>query len=239
LHKAVKRGLVMAAAVAGALAVAAPASAHVTVNPREATQGGYTRVVFRVPTESDTASTTKLEVHFPEDVPLTSARVQPVPGWTAEITREALDEPVEGGHGTMATERIAVITWTADDEDAALGPEEFGEFPVSMGPLPEVDQLVFPSIQTYSDGNVVRWIELPEEGAHPERPAPVLTLTPPADAAPAADDAGEDAEDEGVTVAASDEDSGGSTGVWLGLAGLIAGLAGLALGGAAFARARR
>src|SRR5690606_22496700 len=139
---------------------------------------GYARVVFRVPTESDTASTTRVEVHFPEDTPLTSARVQPVPGWTAEITREELDEPIEGGHGRVATERIASITWTADDEDAALGPDEFGEFPVSLGPLPEVDQLVFPALQTYSDGTVVRWIELPEEGTELERPAPVLRLLP-------------------------------------------------------------
>lgn len=239
MHKALRRGLVIATAVVGALAVAAPVSAHVTVNPREATQGGYARVVFRAPTESDTASTTKLEVHFPEDVPLTSARVQPVPGWTAEITREPLDEPVEGGHGTIATERIAVITWTADDEDAALGPEEFGEFPVSMGPLPEVDQLVFPSLQTYSDGSVVRWIELPEDGAELERPAPVLTLLPRGEPAATSDEAGEDAEEEGVSVSASAEDSGGSAGVWLGLAGLLAGLAGLALGGVAFTRTRR
>lgn len=234
MRKAWTRGLVVAAAAAGLLLVAAPASAHVTVNPREATQGGYARVVFRVPTESDTESTTRVEVHFPEETPLTSARVQPVPGWTAEITWETLDEPIEGGHGTTATERVASITWTADDEEAALSPEEFGEFPVSLGPLPEVDQLVFPALQTYSDGTVVRWIELPEEGAEPERPAPVLTLLP-RDEEPAA----EEPQDDDLAAAPAEEDGDGSAGVWLGLAGLVAGLAGLALGGAAFARTRR
>ncbi len=238
MHKAWKRGLLVAAAVAGSLAVMAPASAHVTVNPREATQGGYARLVFRVPTESDTASTTEVSVHFPEDPPISSVRVMPVPGWTAEITREALDEPIDAGHGRMVSERVASITWTADDEEAALGPEEFGEFPVSMGPLPEVDQLVFPSIQTYSDGTVVRWIELPEEGAEPERPAPVLTLTPREEAGGDSGAAAAGDEADGPTVA-TDEGDDGSAGVWLGLAGLIAGLAGLALGGAAFARTRR
>jgi len=234
LRKAWTRALVVAAAAAGLLLVAAPASAHVTVNPREATQGGYARVVFRVPSESDTASTTRVEVHFPEETPLTSVRVQPVPGWTAEITREALDEPIEGGHGTTVTERVASITWTADDEEAALSPEEFGEFPVSMGPLPEVDHLVFPALQTYSDGTVVRWIELPEEGSEPERPAPVLTLLPPEDEESAA----EEPQDDGLTASPVD-DGGDSAGVWLGLAGLVAGLAGLVLGGLAFARTRR
>ena len=35
-----------------------PASAHVTVNPREAVQGGYAKLAFRVPNEKAGASTT-------------------------------------------------------------------------------------------------------------------------------------------------------------------------------------
>ena len=55
-------GAVTAVAVLG---LAPAAFAHVTVNPSDAKQGRYTRVAFRVPTESDTASTTKLEVAIP------------------------------------------------------------------------------------------------------------------------------------------------------------------------------
>jgi hypothetical protein len=45
---------------------AAAASAHVTVNPREATQGSYAKLAFRVPNERDNASTTQLEVKVVE-----------------------------------------------------------------------------------------------------------------------------------------------------------------------------
>ncbi len=51
-------------AVALTLGVAAPAAAHVTVEPRDAVQGGYARVAFRVPNERDNASTTRVEVRF-------------------------------------------------------------------------------------------------------------------------------------------------------------------------------
>lgn len=57
------------------------------------------------------------------------------------------------------------------------------------------DQLVFKALQTYSDGDTVRWIDDPAPGTEPEHPAPVLTLAPagtpptapPAPAAPIAD----------------------------------------------------
>ena len=74
---------VSAMTAAFVLAVAGPAAAHVTVNPSTATQGGYTKVTFRVPNESDEASTTKLEVNLPADAPVASVSLKPVPGWTA------------------------------------------------------------------------------------------------------------------------------------------------------------
>ncbi len=46
-----------------------PASAHVTVQGPGATQGGFTKLTFRVPTEKDVA-TTKIEIAFPVDTPI-------------------------------------------------------------------------------------------------------------------------------------------------------------------------
>ncbi|MER7457629.1 YcnI family protein [Micromonospora sp. NPDC126480] len=225
--------LALGAVTAAVLGFATPASAHVTVNPKEATQGGYGRFAFRVPNESDTASTTKVEVFLPENAPVGSVSTMPVPGWTVAVEKRKLDQPVEV-HGSQLTEVVSKLTWTAGP-DAAIKPSTFQEFPVSMGPLPEVDQMVFKSLQTYSDGNVVRWIEEPTAGgAEPDSPAPVLKLTAASpSAAPAANsDARVEADDD-------DEAEGNGLAVGLGVAGLAAGLGGLALGGLAFARTRR
>jgi hypothetical protein len=58
-------------------------------------------------------------------------------------------------------------------------PNDFDEFALSVGRLPEgVDSLNFPAVQTYSDGEVVKWVELAKDGADkPEHPAPSLKLT--------------------------------------------------------------
>ncbi|MGW3604233.1 YcnI family copper-binding membrane protein [Micromonospora sp. NPDC005161] len=227
--------LAFTAVATAVLGFAGPASAHVTVNPKEATQGGYARVAFRVPNESDTASTAKVEVVLPENAPVGSVSTMPVPGWTVAVEKRKVDPPIEV-HGTPITEAVAKLTWTATG-DAGVKPGQFQEFPVSMGPLPQVDSMVFKTLQTYSDGNVSRWIDEPAAGGEePENPAPVLTLAaaaPSGSAAPAtsANAAGAPADD--------DDDEGEGTAVGLGIAGLVAGIAGLVLGGLAFARTRR
>jgi len=224
----------LAASAAGVFALAGPAAAHVTVNPREATQGGYTRVAFRVPTESDTASTTKVEVVLPEAAPIASVSTMPVPGWTVKVERTRPAKPVEA-HGAQITEVVSKITWTAGPA-AAIKPGEFQEFPVSLGPLPEVDRLVFKALQTYSDGAIVRWIEEPVDGGEePEHPAPVLKLTK---AAASTVPTGVQASGS-ATPGGNDTSDGNGVAIALGVAGLIAGLGGAALGGMAYARTRR
>ncbi|RAO17983.1 hypothetical protein ONO23_01939 [Micromonospora noduli] len=225
--------LAFTAAATAVLGFAGPASAHVTVNPKEASQGGYARVAFRVPNESDTASTTKLEVVLPENAPVGSVSTMPVPGWTVTTEKRKVDPPIEV-HGSQLTEAVSKITWTASG-DAGVKPGQFQEFPVSMGPLPQVDSMVFKTLQTYSDGNISRWIDEPAPGAEePEHPAPVLTLaaaaTPAGSATPTAAVASPDDDD---------DDDGNGLAVGLGVAGLVAGLAGLVLGGLAFTRTRR
>ncbi|MFI7281034.1 YcnI family protein [Micromonospora chersina] len=224
--------LTLAAVATAVLGLAGPASAHVTVNPTEAKQGGYGRFAFRVPNESDTASTTKVEVNLPENAPVGSVSTMPVPGWTVTVEKRKVDPPVEV-HGSQLTEAVSKLTWTAAP-NGGVKPGEFQEFPVSMGPLPQTDRMVFKVLQTYSDGNISRWIEEPTPGGEePENPAPVLTLTAaavsasPAASAPAA--AADDDDD--------DADTGAATA--FGVAGLVAGLAGLVLGGLAFLRTRR
>lgn len=165
-------------ALVAVLAFAGPASAHVTVSSSDATQGGEGVLTFRVPTESDTASTTKVAVQLPTATPIASVLVQPTPGWTAKTVTGKLATPIKNDDGDTVTEAVTEIDWTADSAATAIKPGEFDEFVIEAGPLPHVPTLRFAAIQTYSDGSVVKWIESPAPGstAEPEHPAPVLTL---------------------------------------------------------------
>ncbi|WP_144119293.1 YcnI family protein [Catellatospora sichuanensis] len=218
-----RAGVVTVAAAAMIGLSAVPAAAHVTVNPKEATVGGYARLTFRVPNEKDAASTVKVEVALPEDAPFASVSVKPTPGWTVVVEKRKLTTPIKS-HDREITEAASKITWTADAA-SAVKPGQFQEFDVSAGPVPEVSQVVFKALQTYSDGEVVRWIEEPKPGAEVEHPAPVLKVLPKAAvASPAA--AGSNSAS-GDTPASS----GGGNGWPLGLsiAALVVALAALGL----------
>ncbi len=155
------------------LAVVPAASAHVTVNPGEAEKGGFTVLAFRVPNERDNAGTTTVEINFPTDHPIPFISVRPHPGWTYAVERTTLDEPVEA-HGEPISEVVSKVTFTG----GPIRPGEFDQFEISAGPLPEdADQLLFPTLQTYEGGEIVRWIEeTPASGEEPEHPAPLLRL---------------------------------------------------------------
>jgi uncharacterized protein YcnI len=170
-----RAAVLLATAAVSLVAAASAAEAHVTVNPNTEPQGGYAKVSFRVPNEEANASTTSLEVDIPVDHPIASVSVRPVPGWTATTTTSRLATPVKTGDGDVA-QAVSKIVWTGGKID----PGQFQEFDVSLGPLPkDTDKIVFKALQTYSDGNVVRWIDIQQPGQpEPDHPAPVLHLTP-------------------------------------------------------------
>lgn len=182
--------LAAVAATGLALAVlAAPgASAHIRVSSPDAAVGGYADLVFRVPTEKDTASTTAVKVTIPADRPLASVSVQPHPGWTATMQRTTLAQPLQTDDGPV-TEVVSSVVWTADTPQAGIAPGQFDQFSLLAGPLPAGAPMTFPADQTYSDGSVVSWNESAAPGApEPEHPSPTLTLA--ADSAPAPEASG-------------------------------------------------
>jgi uncharacterized protein len=227
-----------AAAGITVLALSAPAFAHVTVQPEgDAAKGGYAVVDFKVPNERDDASTTKLEINFPTDHPLASVMPEPMPGWKIDVTRSKLDKPLEL-HGEKISEAVTKVTWTADGK--GIEPGYFEKFPLSIGQLPEdTDQLVFKALQTYSNKEVVRWIEVPQEGQEePDNPAPVLELSAASEDghhAPSGDDASDAASAEKASAETAASDSGSSDGTdttarVLGVVGIVVGAAGVAYG---------
>ena len=213
-----RKTLTLVSAVVAAAAVTPAASAHVTLDPPEAVAGSFARFAVRVPNERPNAATTKVTVSLPEGLFFVS--FQPKPGWKRSLAMAAVDPPVEI-LGETISERVATVTWTG----GRIGPGEFEEFALSAR-IPDAPgrELLFPSVQTYSNREVVRWIG----SADSDEPAPHVTVT-----AAAKQVAGRTTADRETTGSASG--GGGSSqtranvALGFGAGGLAAGLAALGL----------
>jgi periplasmic copper chaperone A len=209
----VRAGFVAAVAAAVVVVFAAPAAAHVTITPTSAQQGGSANVSFNVPNEENSSTTVKVEINFPPDAPVVGVVVRPVPGWTETVENTKLATPITNDDGDQVTEAVSKITFTASP-GAAIRPGEFQQFVISIDPLPKTSRMVFKAVQYYANGDIVRWIDLPNPGAEPDHPAPVLTLSAASSDSPAA----------AATITTTG--SGNSAAV-LGLLGLVAGVSAL------------
>ncbi|MEU8836658.1 YcnI family protein [Streptomyces sp900116325] len=228
-----RAGTVAALATAGVLTAAGVAFAHVTVHPDSYAKGATDGVLtFRVPNEEDTADTTKVQVFLPVDHPVLGVLVTPQDGWTAKVTTTRLKTPVKTDDGTI-TDAVSEITWSG----GRIRSGEYQDFDVAFGQLPhDTDQLGFKTLQTYSDGKVIRWIEETQKGAEePESPAPVLKLT----AGTAGDESAPMTASSSEPEATAKASSSDSTARGLGIAGLAAGVLGLVAAGVAIARGRK
>lgn len=227
-----RAGTVAALATVSVLTAAGVAFAHVTVHPDSYAKGATDGLLtFRVPNEENTADTTKVQVFVPTDHPVLGVLVTPQDGWTAKVTTTKLKTPVKTDDGTI-TDAVSQITWSG----GRIRSGEYQDFDVAFGQLPDdTDQLGFKTLQTYSDGKVVRWIEETHKGAEePESPAPVLKLT----AGTAGDESAPVTASPSEPKATAKASSSDSTARGLGIAGLVAGVLGLVAAGVAIARGR-
>ena len=172
------RWLAATVTVIGAVVVAAsPAWAHVEIDPASEPQGATVVFGFRVPTESPTASTVRLDVQFPTNHPFANVLVQQKPGWSFTTQSAPLPKPITTDDGTF-TSAVTEVSWVATG--SGIPPGAFDLFTVFATLPSHVSKLTFKAVQTYSDGSVVSWIQLPTKGAPPpDHPAPTLTLTKP------------------------------------------------------------
>jgi len=157
---------------------AAPALAHVTVAPASADKGATdVQLSFRVPSEED-SPTTKVEIALPSNPPLLGVLAQPVPGWTAKVTTQHLDTPVQTDDGPVS-DIVTDVTWTASNAAAGIQPEAYQSFNLLAGSLPDSGtEVVFKAVQTYANGTVVKWVDpVTEGGPEAQYPTPILTLT--------------------------------------------------------------
>jgi uncharacterized protein YcnI len=187
--------------VAATIALAAPAAAdaHVTLQPSEARAGGFARLDVRVPNERDNASTTKVQLQLPDGFAFAS--YEPAPGWKVDVKKAKQAKPIKT-HGGTVTEGVKQITWTSKH---GIPPGAFQDFGLSVQvPGKAGDELTFKALQTYSNGEIVRWIG--PEGS--DEPAPIVRVTAAevadgvAPSAPAASTANDDGGSDGLAIAA-------------------------------------
>jgi len=136
-----------------ALAVAMPATAHVSVWPKESARGKREKYEIRVPNEKQ-VDTIALEVRFPPGLKVTFFEQKP--GWNTE--------PLCDPSGAMIGAR-----WTG-----RLPPQQFTEFGLLAVNPATGSQLLWSATQVYADGTKVEWSGEPGSKA----PAPRVTLKP-------------------------------------------------------------
>jgi len=151
-------GVVVAGAALALGALASPAWAHVQVEADPGSPGASDATLkIMAAGESGTAGTNKLEVVADPAIPADQVTLVTCPsGWTLT--------PGAAGGFTLAGPALA------KGDDANLS--------VKVKQLPNAPQVTFKVVQTYSDGEVVRWIELTgADGKEPDNPAPIVKLT--------------------------------------------------------------
>jgi len=178
------------------------AMAHATIHPAKVKADSLARIVLRVEGERSVPAV-RVAVQLPRG--LTEVRVPQVPGWKRAVSGR-------------------VVTWSG----GSIGHGQFGTFTVGAR-FPDAGgkELAFPTVQTYANGEVVRWIG----PASSERPAPRLRLTKAAkEPTPALPPS--------VTIATVEDEDEDRTATWALAAGIALGL-GLGLIGLAFWWRRR
>ncbi len=157
--------------LAATFVVASPAAAqaHVSLHPNAIPAGSFVTTNIRVPNEENTASTTAVKVKLPAGV--LSALGAPPAGWTFAAKTKKLAKPIKTDDGVVTAETTEV-----DYTGGRIRPGAFESFPLTLS-IPASakagDVLAFPTVQTYSNGHVARWIG----DATDDRPAPTVDVT--------------------------------------------------------------
>jgi uncharacterized protein YcnI len=178
------------------LVVVAQAGAHAEIKPESVPAGGVSTFTLSVEGEKN-APTVKVAMRLPSGM----ANLKPaeVAGWQVNL----------GGR---------VITWTG----GRVAQGKTGEFEITAQfPRTPGKTLKFPVVQTYGNGEVVRWIGAPSSS----EPAPTIRLTaavtppPPAPEPPAAT-----TPTTATTVAGQDDDGDDGSAGWIIGAAIVVGL---------------
>lgn len=157
------------------LASAGVASAHVGIIEDEVEAGSTALITFEFSHGCEGSPTTEIRIQMPENLPTVSPTINA--NWDVSKTMEALDAPIEGGHGEQITERVAEVVYTAKTP-VADGYRDVFVLSVAIPEDAAGTTLFFPTIQTCEAGETA-WIEIPAEGQDHddlESPAPGVAV---------------------------------------------------------------
>ena len=237
--KTVKVSLLLAA---GALLAPASAQAHISLHPNTIPAGAFATLDVRVPGELQGAHVQKVDMLFPAG--FTGVDYENVPGWKVQVVETKLATPIEEDGETIDTQ-VSQIVWTWTGPAGQLNDGQFINLPLSVA-IPDNAAgraLEFRTVQTYSNGQVVHWIE-PSLSA--EHPSPRINVTAKGGMIEevAGGEAGPSAAQTGAGQPTSAQStptpkSGSAASKGLAITALIIGALGLLVGLAALAMARR
>jgi periplasmic copper chaperone A len=233
-----------AALTTAILALVAPtvASAHISIHPNEVPAGAFATLNIRVPGEQQGAHVTQIDMLFPAG--FIGVDYQPIPGWRVKVIESRLTHPLHEDGETIDSQ-VSQIVWTWTGPENRIDDGQFLELPLSLA-VPSGDAgrtLQFKTVQRYSNGQVVRWID---DGLEEESPSPRIDVTAAggllgdqagAEAGPTKNGTQTSNAPAAITSTTGSTASKGLalTALILGALGLLAGLGGLMLG----LRARR
>ncbi len=229
------------AILAMTLAVPASTQAHISLHPNTIPAGAFATLDVRVPGEQQGAYVKRVDTLFPHG--FTGVDYAPVPGWSAKVIETKLATPIKEDGETIDTE-VSQIIWSWTGPLGRVADGQFVNFPLSLAVPADAagKPLLFKTVQTYSNGQVVHWID---GSLSAEHPAPRINVTAKggaiediagAEAGPEAGQTGAASEPApSAAVAKSSSAAGkglGITALVLGALGLLAGLAALYRGSA-------
>jgi uncharacterized protein YcnI len=168
-----KTKTIAAVLAAGSLLAPASAQAHISLHPNTIPAGAFATLDVRVPGEQEGAYVKRVDVLFPAG--FTGVDYENVPGWSTRIIEAKLATPLEEDGETIDTE-VSQIVWTWTGPLGKVNNGQFIDFPLSLAvPASAAGKaLEFRTVQTYSNGQVVHWID-PSLTA--EHPAPRVNVT--------------------------------------------------------------
>jgi uncharacterized protein YcnI len=159
----------------GGLLLAAPngAQAHISMHPNTIPAGAFATLDVRVPGEQEGAYVTKVDTLFPQG--FTGVDYENVPGWSARVIEVKLGTPIKEDGETIDTE-VSQIVWTWTGPLGKVNNGQFINFPLSVAiPADAAGRaLEFRTVQTYSNGLLVHWIDPTLTSEHP---APRINVT--------------------------------------------------------------